>query len=100
MPAMSSTVMTGRRTNNSERFTARALGLEPYLGTRSELQLSPGDDLLSAFDARGNDGFVAFDSIRLDFAHLGGHVRLHHEHVFAVGPILDRPGRDQDSIAL
>src|SRR5216117_2202052 len=60
---MTSTVMTGRRTKSSDRFTVENLRLDLDLRPGSEAQLALGDHPFAFFQTVRDDRAVAFGSL-------------------------------------
>src|SRR5260221_1722228 len=96
---MTSTVMTGRRTNSSERFTDD-LRLDHDLRSGTEAQLPLCDHPFAFFQTRRDDGAVAFDALDRHLAHLGGHIGLDHEHVLTGWAGLHRLGGHDQGVFL
>src|SRR5258706_8995924 len=99
IPAMTSTVMTGRRTKSSERFTDE-LRLDHDLRSGTEAQLPLCDHPFAFFQTRRDDGAVAFDALDRHLAHLGGHIGLDHEHVLTGWAGLHRLGGHDQGVFL
>src|SRR5450631_3386286 len=105
MPAMTSTVITGRRTNSSAIFTKppsrnfRSLG-DVDSGAGRKTQLAGDDDLLTGRESARDHGVVAFGARNLDVAQLDRAVRLDHVDVLAVGPALYRRRRRDNRVLL
>src|SRR6266516_5897449 len=97
---MTSTVMTGRRTKSSDRFTVENLRLDLDLRPGSEAQLALGDHPFAFFQTVRDDRAVAFSALDGYLAQFGGHVGLDHENVLAVGTGLHRFGWHNQSIVL
>src|SRR5882672_7559588 len=97
---MTSTVMTGRRTKSSDRFTVGNLRLDLDLCSGAETQLALRNDLLVFFQTARDDGVVALGARDRDLAQFGGHVGLDHEHVLTCWPGLYRPGRYDEGVLL
>ena len=101
MPAMTSTVITGRRTKISAMFTTACAPLPTLtLVPGREPQLADGDDLLARLQAARDDGVVALGARDLDVAQLDGHVGLDDVDVLAVRAVLHRRRRRDDGVLL
>src|SRR5260221_12512077 len=92
IPAMTSTVITGRRTKSSERFISENLRLDFDLRSGTEAQLPLCDHPFAFFQTRRDDRAIAFDALDRHLAHLGGHIGLDHEHVLTGWAGLHRLG--------
>src|SRR5262249_46604917 len=107
MPAMTSTGMTGRRTNGSEIFppppkcslAGLAGGADLDARARRKAQRAARDDALPLRDAL-DYRLLALASFDVDAAQLRGVVLLDHVDVLAAGAGLQRARRDQDRLVL
>src|SRR5216117_1633027 len=97
---MTSTVMTGRRTKSSDRFTVENLRLDLDLRPGSEAQLALGDHPFAFFQTVRDDRAVAFGSLHGDLAKFDGHIGLDHEDVLAIGTGLHRSGWHDQGVLL
>src|SRR5712691_723293 len=97
---MTSTVMTGRRTKSSDRFTVENLRLDHDLRPGPEAQLALCDHPFAFFQTRRDDRAVAFDALDRDFAQFGGHVGLDYKHVLTGWAGLHRSGGHDQGVFL
>src|SRR6202795_2925683 len=105
MPAMTSTVITGRRTKSSAIFTkrpSRCFGgladVDPRAGRKT--QLAGDDNLLAGRESTRHDGVIDFGARNLDVAQFDRPVRLDNVDVLTVGAALYRRRWRDDRILL